>query len=122
MSSSKKSFHIGKNGPATCNANKRACRYGEANHYNTDKEAEVAYSKQQDNPLVGVKSTKSSSEDPAKTLKSRKKFWEKNGYCPCNEKLRKSDGTWDKTDPSAWCDDIYEDHTLVSEFIVNSFK
>lgn len=41
-------IHIGKNGPAPCQATVRACRYGgKDNHYETLEEAQVAYAKQQ---------------------------------------------------------------------------
>lgn len=39
----KKKFHIGKNGPAICNATKRVCRYGESSHYSTIQEAEKIF-------------------------------------------------------------------------------
>lgn len=46
MSQPQKKYHIGKNGPAPCTANKRACRYGgESTHYTDLKEANVVYEK-----------------------------------------------------------------------------
>lgn len=44
--SSEKKFHIGKNGPAPCNARKRVCRYGDSIHYSTLNEANEKYSLQ----------------------------------------------------------------------------
>lgn len=38
-----KKYHVGKNGPAPCNATKRACRYGEESHHDTFQAAEHAY-------------------------------------------------------------------------------
>lgn len=46
--SDKKKFHIGKNGPAPCNATKRACRYGGDAHYDSMEEAETVYQKKKE--------------------------------------------------------------------------
>lgn len=67
MAVNNEKFHIGKNGPVPCEAKKRACRYGEANHYSNMQEAESAYSKQQENPLTGI--TKTVKEEDFKKFK-----------------------------------------------------
>lgn len=49
----KPKFHIGKNGPGPCNATKQDCRLG--NHFNNFNEAEIIYSKNFGNNLLGIK-------------------------------------------------------------------
>lgn len=48
MSGTKGKFHIGKNGPAPCKAEKRACKLGGNGHYDTLQEATEVYHKIQE--------------------------------------------------------------------------
>lgn len=58
----KQKYHIGKNGPAPCNATKRACRYGGDVHYDSMEEADTAYQKQRESSTGDDAMTKKSSD------------------------------------------------------------